>query len=110
MGEAVRRALRKGGRPLPVSARGVALPSTCQQRPPSQGLRASAHVLTSAGPRGATDLQAGVPVLLVQPEGGTARLPAIVFMHGTGASAADLWPWMEAVAGRGVCCLEAMRN
>ena len=105
MGEAVRRALSRGGRPCPVSARGVALPSTCQQRPPSQGLRASAHVLTSAGPRGATDLQAGVPVLLVQPEGGTARLPAIVFMHGTGASAADLWPWMEAVAGRGVCCL-----
>ncbi len=123
----MRHALRRGGRPCPVSARGVTLPSTCQLRPPSQGLRASAHVLTSAGPRGATDLQAGVPVLFVQPEAraaealgrasragggggsaqerGIARWPAIVFMHGTGASAADLWPWMEAVAGRGVCCL-----
>ena len=32
-------------------------------------------------------------------------MPALVFMHGTGASAADLWPWMTAVADRGVCCL-----
>ncbi len=73
MGEAVRHALRRGGRPCPVSARGVTLPSTCQLRPPSQGLRASAHVLTSAGPRGATDLQAGVPVLFVQPEARAAE-------------------------------------
>ena len=66
-GEAVRRALREGGRPCPVSARGVALPPACQRRPPSPGLRASAHVLTPAGPRGEADLQAGVPVLFVQP-------------------------------------------
>ena len=66
-GEAVRRALRGGGRPCPVSARGVALPPACQRRPPSPGLRASAHVLTPAGPRGEADLQAGVPVLFVQP-------------------------------------------
>ena len=110
-GEAVRRALRGGGRPCPVSARGVALPPACQRRPPSPGLRASAHVLTPAGPRGEADLQAGVPVLFMQPHsragggGGAGRMPAVVFMHGTGASAADLWPWMTAVADRGVCCL-----
>ena len=105
MGDAVRGALRGGGRARPAAAHGRALPAGLAPHVPPE-LSASAFLLTS-GPEGAGG-QADVPVLFLRPLVSAPERdpqPAIVFLHGTGASAADLWPWMTAVAARGICCL-----
>jgi len=46
-----------------------------------------------------------VPALVVRPENGKGRMPAVIVLHGTGGNKEGMWSWLEQLARRGMVAI-----